>query len=103
MKSRRLERGSKLIRWLTLVHGSLALKMIMIQPSSAQVADSLCQGARVNFAKAVTEAQDSLKSYAECVAGSKGSEDCGAEFRRLRTAQGSLETAVMQHRTFCRP
>jgi hypothetical protein len=91
--------GSQLRR-LSRFHCLLALQIIFAQPLSAQVAVSLCQGAKVNFAKAVTEVQERLKGYADCVAGTQGAEDCGSEFRRLRTAQGSLETAAMQRRTW---
>ena len=76
--------------------------LVLTQPSAAQVAESLCEGAKTTFAKAVLQIQDHLKRYAECVSKSDGSEDCRSEFGRLRSEQSSLETVTRQHRTYCR-
>jgi hypothetical protein len=67
------------------------LIVIFAQPAMSQVRESACQGAKINFPKAMSEVQERLQRYAESVGKSDGSDNCSSECLHLRTAQSSLD------------
>lgn len=49
----------------------------------------------------MSDIADAIKSYADCVAGSDGHDDCSSEFETLKSAQDDLELAVSEYEGNC--
>ena len=62
---------------------------------------SECNDAIDAYNGATQDIADYLRKYADCVADSRGSDDCSTEFRRLRSSQDDFESAVGDYRGNC--
>jgi hypothetical protein len=60
-----------------------------------------CRAAIESFDSARSDIADAIKSYADCVAGSDGHDDCSSEFETLKSAQDDLESAVSEYEGNC--
>jgi hypothetical protein len=70
----------------------LAITLIFCMANSARAYD--CSYAISSYNSAVNDISYTLKRYANCVSNSQGKDDCSSEFRRLKSAQADLESAV---------
>lgn len=73
-------------------------------PSSIPVAlagPDECREAIDAYKSAVDDISQALRRYANCIADSKGHDDCSSEFRRLRSDQDDFETAVSSYESDC--
>jgi len=62
---------------------------------------SECNDAVDAYNSATQDISSYLRRYANCVADSRGSDDCSAEFRRLRSSQDDFESAVGDYQSNC--
>jgi len=62
---------------------------------------SECQDAISEYNSAISDVSTTLRRYATCVSSSNGHDDCSSEFRRLKNAQDSFETAVSNYSSEC--
>lgn len=60
-----------------------------------------CDAAVDSYNSATSEIGYQMRRYSRCVSGSQGSDDCSTEFRRLRYAQDTFETAVSNYQSDC--
>ena len=60
-----------------------------------------CREAIRAFKSARSDIFDSLKRYANCVAGSDGHDDCSSEFSSIRSAHDDFENAVSSYGSEC--
>jgi hypothetical protein len=67
----------------------------------SRVIASDCSDAVANYNSTTAELGDNLKRYANCVADSRGTDDCSNEFRHLRSSQDDFETAVSSYQSEC--
>lgn len=74
---------------------------LMLGLSGPTRASSECSSAVDAYNSAVDEISSKLKRYAGCVEGSRGTDDCSYEFRRLKSAQYDFESAVSSFRSNC--
>ncbi len=66
---------------------------------SAQAGE--CEEAVEEFNDAIGEIDGALRRYVNCVNSSDGDDDCSTEFRRLKRAQDSFESAVSEIDSEC--
>jgi hypothetical protein len=60
-----------------------------------------CREAVEGYNSARREVSDVLRSYASCVSGSQGRDDCSSEFSQLSSAQEDFESAVSEYESEC--
>ena len=73
---------------------------ILAAASPANAADD-CQSAVSEYNSAVQSINYTLSRYARCITGSRGTDDCSTEFRRLKSAQSDFESAVSGYQAYC--
>ena len=78
--------------------GALVLVAISI-PGTAFASD--CSDAREHYNQAVDTVSYALTRYTRCLNSSGGRDDCSTQFRRLRSAQSDLESAVSEIGSYC--
>ena len=61
-----------------------------------------CDEAASAYNSVLSDIQTYLRRYTNCLSYSKGTDDCSSEFRRLRSAQSDLESAVSEYQAYCR-
>lgn len=87
-----------------MIARGLALALILACGGAATAQDSsMCQYAIHEYNNTVEDVSSRIQRYGSCVSGSAGSDDCSSEFRRLRTAQSSFESAVSSYQIACPP
>lgn len=79
------------------VTAAFAFSVTMIKPAMAD-----CNDAISTYNSAISDISTYLKRYTSCLNSSNGTDDCSSEFRRLRSAQSDLETAVSEYQMYCR-
>jgi hypothetical protein len=60
-----------------------------------------CRDAVDKFKSARGDVADALRSYASCVSGSDGHEDCSTEFSSLNSEHDDFESAVSEYESEC--
>lgn len=50
---------------------------------------------------AIDDQARNVRRYGDCLAGSRGNDDCSSEFRRIRIGQSDFETAISGYRSYC--
>jgi hypothetical protein len=76
--------------------------LIVVAQSVAAIADpEQCRLAVDQYNLAVEDLSSRLRSYANCLSGSQGKDDCSLEFSSLRSAQSDFEQAVSAYITDC--
>jgi hypothetical protein len=60
-----------------------------------------CREAVDGYNYARRDVSDALRSYASCVSGSQGRDDCSSEFSQLSSAQEDFESAVSEYESEC--
>lgn len=60
-----------------------------------------CQDALVAYRSATADVLNNLHIYGQCVADSRGTDDCSGEFGGLQSAQDDFETAVSSYQSDC--
>lgn len=85
-------------------HGwsAAALSLVLTFASNANGDPDACREAIGRYKSAQGDIVDALKTYANCIAESRGQDDCSAEFSQLKIAQDDLESAVWDYRADCR-
>lgn len=78
-----------------------ALLALVFMSATIGVALADCQYAIDSYNSAISEIEYELGRYTRCVSNSMGEDDCYSEFRRLRSAQDSFESAVSSYRIDC--
>jgi hypothetical protein len=72
-----------------------------IQLPTAFAGTEECQEALDKYNNAASDVADHLRTYANCLSGSGGHDDCSSEFSRLHSAQDDLESAVSAYKSDC--
>jgi hypothetical protein len=60
-----------------------------------------CKEAIAGYNSALEEISNAMKRYSRCVSDSQGHDGCSSEFRRLKSSQSDLETAVSNYGSEC--
>ena len=60
-----------------------------------------CRNAVDQYKSAKSDVSDALRSYANCIAGSDGHDDCSSEFSTLHSEQDDFESAVSEYESEC--
>ena len=60
-----------------------------------------CQDAISAYRSALSDVMDNLHLYSQCVAASRGKDDCSSEFSSLQSAHDDFETAVSNYGMDC--
>jgi hypothetical protein len=76
-----------------------AIVSVAIPTASAEPDE--CRYAVSRYNSVLSDISSSLRRYANCVSESQGRDDCGSEFRHLRSAQDDFESAVSHFRGDC--
>jgi len=78
---------------------ALLASVALVSPASA--ARPECDLAADRYNQTVEDVAEKLASYRRCLAESEGEDDCGKEFKRLRSAQDNLESDVNDVQNYC--
>lgn len=78
----------------------MALLMFTVAGQAAKAGD--CSTAATDYNNAISEISSYLSRYTRCLNTSDGDNDCSSEFRRLKYAQHSFESAVSSVRWDCK-
>jgi uncharacterized protein YfcZ (UPF0381/DUF406 family) len=87
----------KPIRWIIL----LAILAAVFAIIEVRADPDDCREAVDQFKSARSEVSDALQSYASCVSGSDGHEDCSSEFSTVNSTQSDFESAVSSYEGDC--
>ena len=81
---------------------SLGVVSIVISLTIPQIvmADE-CGDAVRDYNAVMTRLEDAMQKFSSCTANSLGRDMCAAEFRRLRSAYGEYESAVVVYKKQC--
>jgi hypothetical protein len=60
-----------------------------------------CRAAIDQFKSARSDVSTDLRTYASCVSGSNGHDDCSSEFSALQSAHDDFESAVSEYESEC--
>jgi hypothetical protein len=82
--------------------GIVALALIFFSVSGVVPAHAGCDTGVSAYNSALSDIETYLKRYTNCLTYSRGNDDCSSEFRRLRSAQSDLESAVSEYQAYCR-
>jgi hypothetical protein len=74
---------------------------IAISASEIYADPEQCREAADAYKSAVSEVSDALRSYSNCISGSRGHDDCSSEFSTLQSAQDEFESAVSDYESEC--
>ena len=91
-KRRRSRRRTTVLTACALIAASIA---------TARAGVSECQEAIQQFNSAKSDVAEALRSYAQCLSGSDGHDDCSSEFFSLQSAQDDFESAVSEYESNC--
>lgn len=69
--------------------------------ASPAVAQYDCKSSIEQYNSALNEISSYMRRYSNCIANSRGTDDCSFEFRRLRNAQMEFESAVSGLKSYC--
>lgn len=79
-----------------------ALALAMLCSGAAVAQDNYaCRSAISSYNLAMETVSSALRGFSNCVANSRGREDCSFEFSRLRSAHADFEIAVSRYRREC--
>jgi hypothetical protein len=73
---------------------TIALLASLALTSAASAARPECDIASDLYNQAVEDVAEKMAAYRQCLAESEGADNCSTEFKRLRSAQDNLESAV---------
>jgi hypothetical protein len=62
-----------------------------------------CRDAVDAYSSASSEVLSAVRTYANCVASSRGRDDCSIEFSTLNSAHDDFESAVSEYESECSP
>jgi hypothetical protein len=80
---------------------AIATTLFAALTSLANAGPEECREAIDHYASAKSDVGDALCTYANCVSGSQGRDDCSSEFSTIRSAQDDFESAVSSYETEC--
>ena len=89
---------------MKLLHGYLVLTaaaFAVTQIPGAKADTESCSEAADHYKSAAEDALSASRRYANCVAGSRGRDDCSSEFHRVRNAQDDFESAIAKIKNEC--
>ena len=69
--------------------------------TAAKAIASDCSDARESYSSVLKDLSYELARYSKCLNYSDGTDDCSSEFKRLKNAQGDLESAVSEIASYC--
>lgn len=75
--------------------------LIALSSSGSAIAGYDCRSSISDYKSAISEISSTLGRYTSCVEYSRGKDDCSTEFRRLKYAQDSFESAVSDISSNC--
>lgn len=78
---------------------AFALCLGLVRSASADTES--CRNAIDQFNSARSDISCALRTYASCVSGSDGHDDCSGEFSTLQSANSDFESAVSEYETGC--
>jgi hypothetical protein len=78
-----------------------ACALIAASITTARAGVAECKEAIQQYNSAQSDVADALRSYARCLSGSDGHDDCSSEFSSLRSAQDDFESAVAEYESNC--
>lgn len=87
-------------QWLVILL-SVSTLVGLALPSPIEAGPAECRDAVDDYNSALDDVSGALRSYADCVSGSDGHDDCYSEFSRLRSAQDDFESAVSDYQSEC--
>lgn len=87
---------------LDMLRNLIAAAALVACSVSVPAAASDCGDARESYNTAIDAVSYALRRYTNCLNASGGTDDCSTEFRRLKYAQGDLESAVSAIGSYCR-
>lgn len=80
---------------------SVTVAALAFSPSPSGAYASDCKEAHSKFSDAFRDVQYALNRYVRCMNNTDGTDDCSIEFRRLKYAQGDIETASSDIQSNC--
>lgn len=86
---------------LRVTHGGIIATVLAVGCISSPAAASECSDAADRYNYALDNVSYALNRYTRCLNASQGRDDCSSEFRRLRSAQDDLESAVSEIGAYC--
>ena len=78
-----------------------ACAIFVASVASADADPDSCRDAIDQYKSAKSDVADALRSYASCLSGSDGHDDCSSEFSSLQSAQDDFEAAVSEYESEC--
>jgi hypothetical protein len=85
-----------------MLHALRRALILLALAAPAGRADEACRDARAAYHDAAEEASRALHDYAQCLAASKGEDDCAVAYVDVEAAQRDFEAAVAAIRQDCR-
>lgn len=86
------------MRPATVIFAAAASLTVHASPAAAQYE---CKSSIEQYNSALNEISSYMRRYSNCIANSRGADDCSFEFRRLRNAQMEFESAVSGLKSYC--
>jgi GH15 family glucan-1,4-alpha-glucosidase len=83
------------------MRAGLAAAALIASSISSPALASDCSDAAERYNYALDEVSYALSRYTRCLNASDGQDDCSTEFRRLRYAQDTFESAVGEVQAYC--
>ncbi|WKW50123.1 hypothetical protein [Rhodomicrobium lacus] len=80
---------------------TIVLLASLVLASAASAARPECDVAADLYNQQVENVAEKMAAYRQCFAESEGNDDCAKEFKRLRSAQDDLESAVGDVQNYC--
>jgi len=80
--------------------GVVSLSLLLMAPK-ADASRQDCRDAVDRFNEALEEVSTALRAYSNCVAHSRGHDDCSGEFGRLQSEHSDFEDAVSSYQAEC--
>lgn len=80
---------------------SAATILMTLGTSGSAVAGYDCKSSISEYRSALNDISSYLTRYSNCLEYSRGKDDCSTEFRRLKYAQDSFESAVSGISLYC--
>ena len=79
-----------------------AILILSSMHSLSAVADpESCRDALDQYKAAKSELSGAIRTYASCVSGNDGHDDCSSEFMSLQSDQSAFESAVSEYESEC--
>lgn len=80
---------------------AVVLAFVLVGGPSATADPEGCRSAIDQFSSARSDVANNVRTYASCVSGSDGHDDCSSEFSGLQSAHDEFESAVSEYEGEC--